>query len=105
MKIIFVLLVHEDPSQTQHVRRNLDRMKVLYSLQLVKTGEEALQFLQARSRPSSLPDVVLISEHLPDMESSELAETIHNNPRFGDIRCYLLTSTASSVNTHERIRL
>lgn len=58
-----------------------------YKITMVKSGEEALMFLE-----TVLPDLILLDIHLRNMDGYEVLEHMKKNPRTAEIPVILLTA-------------
>lgn len=93
-KLIKILLVEDDQLDVIDIRRTLEKMKIIYHLQVAKNGEEAVSMLQsAEDKKESLPDVALIDINMPKMNGLELLEVIRNKPEWKNLKCFIITTS------------
>lgn len=87
-------MVEDDYLDTVDIRRTLDKMNLLYHLEVATNGEEAVELLQARARENGkLPDVVLIDMNMPKMNGLELLSIIRNHDSWKHLKCFIITTS------------
>lgn len=59
-----------------------------YCVMVAKTGEEALAFLNN----NSIPELILLDVHMPDMDGLDVIRRLKNNEKYADIPVIFLTS-------------
>jgi CheY-like chemotaxis protein len=96
MKLINILLVEDDKLDTIDVQRSLDKLNIMYQMQVAKNGEEALELLKDSSRPK--PDVVLIDINMPKMNGLELLEHIRTTEEWKDLKCFIITTSDEKLD-------
>jgi CheY-like chemotaxis protein len=89
-KVIKILLVEDDQLDVIDIRRTLEKMKIIYQLQVAKNGEEALSMLESAE---SLPDVALIDINMPKMNGLELLNVIRNREEWKNLKCFIITTS------------
>jgi CheY-like chemotaxis protein len=93
-KIIKILLVEDDQLDVIDIRRTLEKMKIIYHLQVAKNGEEAVEILEsAESNKENLPDVALIDINMPKMNGLELLQVIRNKEEWKHLKCFIITTS------------
>jgi CheY-like chemotaxis protein len=105
MKVVDILMAEDDSLDTMDIQRTLDKMKIMYKLQVVKNGEEAIRSLQERERESTLPDIVLIDMNMPKMNGLELLQVIRNTPAWKRLKCFVITTSEEKVDRDTANRL
>lgn len=99
MKVIDILMVEDDYLDTLDIQRTLDKMKILYHLQVATNGEEALALLEDRSRQAAkLPDVVLVDINMPKMNGLELLSAIRGRDHWKGLKCFVITTSDEKVD-------
>ena len=100
MKPIKILLVEDDTLDAMDIKRSLDKLSIVYSLNTATNGEEALQLLQEKSEfgPGELPDEVLIDINMPKMTGLELLEKIRDSSELKDLKCFVITTSDAKVD-------
>jgi CheY-like chemotaxis protein len=97
-KVIDILLVEDDQLDLIDIKRTLDKMKILYNLQLAKNGEEALDILNNEKRSDQLPDFVLIDINMPKMNGLELLSAIRNDKKLSSLKCFMITTSDEKID-------
>lgn len=107
MKVVSILLVEDDQLDIIDIKRTLDKMKIMYCLQVAKNGEEAMAYLneQGNSSVEKLPDFVLIDVNMPKMNGLELLASIRNNPAWKHLKCFIITTSDEYVDKEAAMRL
>jgi CheY-like chemotaxis protein len=98
MKVVDILMVDDDSLDTMDIQRTLDKMKIMYKLQVAKNGEEAIRLLQDREQETSLPDIVLIDINMPKMNGLEFLQVVRNTPSWKGLKCFILTTSEEKVD-------
>ena len=100
MNFTNILLVEDDYLDVIDIRRSLDKLNVLYNLQIAKNGEEAIELLNADGQPGThiTPDIVLIDINMPKMNGLELLTEIRNHPRWKDLKCFIITTSDEKID-------
>lgn len=94
-KVINILMVEDDSLDVRDAQRTLDKMNVLYKMQVARNGEEALTYLNAgTSNPSyTRPDIILLDLNMPKMNGSELLQAIRANTQWKDLKVFVITTS------------
>ena len=100
MKVISVLLIEDDNLDAIHIKRTLDKMKILYSLHIARNGEEAIDMLKGNSSKAldHLPDIVLIDINMPKMNGLEFLHVIRHTEEWKHLKCFMITTSEESVD-------
>lgn len=100
MKIINILLVDDDHVDALDIKRNLDKTKLLYHLQIAKNGEEAIRHLEEcdGSNLKPYPDVVLIDINMPRMNGLEFLSVVRNTKEWVSLKCFIITTSDEDVD-------
>lgn len=103
--VINILMVEDDTLDVMDAKRTLDRMSILYKMEVAKNGEEALAFLQNQSNdnPSTMPDIILLDLNMPKMNGIEFLQTLRQSDRFGDVKVFIIT-TSEEKEDREKVR-
>jgi hypothetical protein len=102
------LLVEDDDSHALLVTRNLERARVVNTVDRVSDGAAALAYLRAEDpfQDRVTPDVVLLDLKLPKIDGLEVLDRIKNDERLRTIPVVILTTSdaerdrAQAYNNH-----
>ncbi|GAA2286012.1 response regulator [Actinomadura luteofluorescens] len=94
---ITVLLVEDDPGDELMTREAFEHNKVGNTLQVVRDGAEALDFLYKRGDHvgAPRPDLVLLDLNLPKRDGREVLEEIKSDPELASIPVVVLTTSSA----------
>lgn len=100
---IRILLVEDSPSDQQLTIEAFKDAQVLNEIQVVETGDEALDYLYRRgSYPEAeLPDIILLDLNLPGTDGREVLAIIKEDPGLKHIPVIVLTT---SDDEHDVLR-
>ena len=99
MKVINILLVEDDELDVMDIKRTLDKMKIVYSLNVAKSGEDAIGFLrEGDGSKNSFPDVVLIDINMPRMNGLEFLDIVRNTEGWQQLKCFIITTSEYQVD-------
>jgi CheY-like chemotaxis protein len=105
-----ILLVEDDPKDAQLTLRELATANLKNRIELVRDGEEALDFLLCRGdyghrSPSHPPALVLLDLKLPKVNGLEVLKEIKANPATRAIPVVVLTSSREETDMVQSYRL
>lgn len=91
------LLVEDDPDDVLLMRRAFAKAKITNPLQVVPSGQEAIEYLSGAGRFSDrsefpLPNVVLLDLIMPGMDGVEVLQWIRAQPDLATLRVVVLTN-------------
>lgn len=100
MRPINILLIEDDQLDIMDVKRSLNRMNVIFHLEIANNGEEAVKILRGETAfgLKVLPDVVLIDINMPKMNGFEFLEVIQVNHQWKQLKCFILTTSDEKVD-------
>ena len=95
-KVINILLVEDDTLDIRDAQRTLDRMGILYKMQVARNGEEALVFLDSteKDQASLKPDIILLDMNMPKMNGTEFLHELRSKQQWKDIKVFIITTSA-----------
>lgn len=94
VKVINILLVEDDTLDVMDARRTLDRMNILYKMQVAKNGEEALTYLKEISyEGGEKPDIILLDLNMPKLNGIELLSIIRQMEEWKDTKVFIITTS------------
>lgn len=105
MKIINLLLLEDDTLDTIDIQRTLDKMKILYRLDIAKNGEEAILYLKNKGTAEKLPDIILIDINMPKMNGLEFLSIIRSTEEWKNLKCFIITTSEESVDRNAADKL
>lgn len=94
-KVISILMVEDDSLDVRDAQRTLDKMNVLYKMQVARNGEEALTYLkEGLNNPGFVrPDIVLLDLNMPKMNGAEFLQAIRKSDQFKDLKVFVITTS------------
>lgn len=99
---INILLVEDDPTHAEIVRRSFEGFRVANRLIQVGDGQAALDYLQQQgSREDAdqpLPNLILLDLHIPKIDGLEVLRILKSSPELREIPVVVL---ATSANTED----
>jgi CheY-like chemotaxis protein len=101
-----VLLVEDIDDDAELVRRAFAKGNVVNPLQIVRTGEEALEYLTGTGRYSNraeypLPELLLLDLKLPGIDGFQVLRWIRQQPELKALRVVVLTSSEALSDATE----
>jgi CheY-like chemotaxis protein len=100
-KVINILLIEDDIIDVMDAQRTLDRMGILYKMQLARNGEEALALSED---PAAVkPDIILLDLNMPKMNGVELLQAVRTSGVWKDIKVFIIT-TSDEKEDREKVR-
>ena len=105
-----ILLVEDNPVDVELTLRALHRNNLANQIQVVRDGEEALNFLFCRGPYSdrnfkSPPRLILLDLKLPKVDGLEVLKAVKNDPRTRFIPVVVLTSSKEEKDIVESYQL
>ena len=93
------LLIEDNEDHVLLIRRAFAKSKVVNPLQVVRTGEDAIAYLEGTGRFSNraefpLPAVILLDLKLTGMDGFDVLRWIHQQPALRPARVVVLTSSS-----------
>jgi CheY-like chemotaxis protein len=102
-KVITILMIEDDTLDVMDTQRTLNKMGVLYKMEVCKNGEVALDYL--RSLPEGMrPDIILLDLNMPKMNGLEFLSIFRNSDRWKDSKVFVIT-TSEEKEDREKMRL
>src|SRR5687767_3784635 len=101
-----ILLVEDNPNDVKLALHALKKHHLANSIQVVRDGAEALEFLFATGAYAdrdvlNVPKVVLLDLKLPKVDGLEVLQRIKSDPRTQPIPVIVLTSSAEERDVIE----
>lgn len=103
--VINILMVEDDTLDVLDAKRTLDRMNILYKMEVAKNGEEALAFLNNAhiNIPTVKPDIILLDLNMPKMNGIEFLHAVRGSDRLKDVKVFILT-TSEEKEDREKVK-
>lgn len=99
MENINILLVEDNEGDILLTTEALEEIKVANTLEVVRTGEDAVDFLNKRTKSKkakeSLPDLILLDVNLPRVNGHEVLKFIKEHDALKHIPVIMLTTSSS----------
>lgn len=92
-----ILVVDDDPV---YLRTMMNWLKQDFSISVVKSGRDALEFLS-----KELPDAILLDYEMPVMDGAKTLEKIRSKPQYQNIPVIFLTGVTDSSMIKEAVKL
>lgn len=102
-KIIQILLVEDDQLDIIDIKRTLDKMNILYNMQIATNGEEAVEKLEEAE--NAKPDFILIDINMPKMDGLELLSIIRQHDEWKNIKCFMITTSSATTDKEQATKL
>jgi len=97
MKRIRVLLVEDNEGDILLTREAFELSSVNYTLNVVRNGEEAMQYLhgEAPYKGSLLPDLIILDINLPKLSGHEVLNAIKGSEKLRSIPVIMFTTSST----------
>ncbi len=94
VNVINILLVEDDTLDVMDARRTLDRMDILYKLQVARNGEEGLALLkEIKNSGADKPDIILLDLNMPKMNGIEMLTQMRKMEEWKDTKVFIITTS------------
>ena len=110
--MVEILLVEDNPNDVELALHALGKNNLANRIQIVRDGEEALEFIFCEGRysnrqtgPLSQPRVILLDLKLPKVDGLEVLKRLKAHERTSAIPVVMLTSSAEERDVVESYRL
>jgi response regulator RpfG family c-di-GMP phosphodiesterase/signal transduction histidine kinase len=84
-----ILIVDDDAVNLRIAKKMLGER---FRVDCVRSGREALKFLEKHGSSDRIPDLIMLDVHMPDMDGFETLHCIKQNSAFADIPVVFLTA-------------
>lgn len=96
-RIVHILLVEDDNLDAMDLKRSLDKLGLLYKLEIAKNGEEAIRILDSRDiEGNSALDLIILDLNMPKMNGLEFLQILRGNERWCDTKVFVLTTSSEN---------
>jgi len=93
-----ILLIEDNEDDIELVKLSIDSVKILNSMDIVRDGEEAVEYLfctgqYSTRNPEDYPSVILLDLKLPKISGLEVLEKIRSNIKTKSLPVVIFTSS------------
>lgn len=100
-----ILLVEDNPHDVELTLRALKKNNITNRVEIVRDGEEALNYIFGANRSDGPPKVILLDLKLPKVDGLEVLYRIKSNHRTKTIPVVVLTSSREERDVVESYQL
>ncbi|SFN88893.1 hypothetical protein SAMN05216386_2089 [Nitrosospira briensis] len=100
-----ILLIEDNPMDVDLTRRAFIRHNLAYPLEVLRDGQEALDFIAGRRAGEPVPSVILLDLKLPKVSGLDVLRAIRAHPDLGTVPVVVLTSSADDGDVHQAYKL
>ena len=94
VNVINILLIEDDTVDVMDARRTLDRMDILYKMQVARNGEEGLALLrEIQSGEGEKPDIILLDLNMPKMNGIEMLTQMRRMEEWKETKVFVITTS------------
>lgn len=95
-------MIEDDTLDVMDTQRTLNRMGILYKMEVCRNGEVALAYLQSLTE-GVRPDIILLDLNMPKMNGVEFLSVFRNSDRWKDSKVFVIT-TSEEKEDREKMR-
>lgn len=94
-RVVEILLVEDNPGDVDLTREALTRGKVIFNLNVVSDGQDAMNFLHRKGSfaDAPTPDVILLDLNLPGKDGREVLVEIKQDDELKHVPVIIMTSS------------
>lgn len=102
-----IVVVEDNPADIFLLRNALDQHDKSYVLEVLRDGEEAINFVAAQRSTSVEPEpcVIVLDLHLPKHDGTSVLRVIRQEPALASVQVVALTTLASPKDEQEILEL
>lgn len=89
-----ILLIEDNPMDVDLTRRAFIRHNLANPLEVMRDGQEAIDFVTGWRTGNPVPSVILLDLKLPKVSGLEVLKVIREHPDIGTVPIVVLTSSA-----------
>lgn len=106
-KLVEILLVEDNEADIRLTQEGLKEAKIRNNLNIVRDGEEAMDFLNKAGNYSKVatPDLILMDLNLPKKDGREVLEEIKNDEKLTHIPVVVLTTSEAEKDIVKSYKL
>ena len=100
-----ILLIEDNPMDVDLTRRAFIRHNLANPLEVLRDGQEALDFIAGRRAGEPVPSLILLDLKLPKVSGLDVLRAIRAHPDLGTVPVVVLTSSANDDDVHQAYTL
>ena len=100
-----IVMIEDNPADTTLLRHALDEQGEPFTLQVLRDGESALQFVRDHCREQREPCLIILDLHLPRYDGATVLRAIRSEPELAKVYVVVLTTMASPTEKAEVFEL
>lgn len=101
-----LVLIEDNPAYTALLRQALNEHGEPYTLQVLRDGEAAIEYVMTHCAVNSAePCLIILDLHLPRYDGTAVLRTIRSNPTLEHVSVAVLTTAASPGERDEVLQL
>ena len=106
-KLIDILVVEDNPGDALLIREVLKSNKIYNTLNIVKDGEEAMDFLYRKGKfaEAPQPDLILLDLNLPKMDGRQVLAKIKSDDKLKQIPVVIMTMSQAEEDILKSYKL
>src|SRR5687768_7283379 len=98
-------MIEDNPADTTLLRHALDEQREPFTLEILRDGESALQFVRDHCRERAEPCLIILDLHLPRYDGATVLRAIRLEPSLAKVFVVVLTTMASPTEKAEVLAL
>jgi DNA-binding response OmpR family regulator len=87
-----ILLIEDDLDDIELLQDALTARNVLYKIQTIKDGEDAIEYIRASQ---DLPDIIILDFNLPKVHGREVILEVKSDRSFREVPLLILTTSSA----------
>lgn len=96
-----ILLIEDNPMDIDLTRRAFIRHNLTNPLEVLRDGQEAIDFITRWREGECVPSVILLDLKLPKFSGLDVLRKVREHSVLGTVPVVVLTSSAEDVDIHE----
>jgi CheY-like chemotaxis protein len=97
-----IVMIEDNPADTTLLRHALDEQAEPFTLEVLRDGESALQFVRDHCRQvRPEPCLIVLDLHLPRYDGATVLRAIRSEPELANVHVVVLTTMASPTEKAE----
>lgn len=96
-----ILLIEDNPMDVDLTRRAFIRHNLTNPLEVLRDGQEAIDFIARWREGEPAPSVILLDLKLPKVSGLDVLKSVRDHASLGTVPVVVLTSSAEDVDIHE----